>query len=65
MLRHCTHHESRALTRNCARHELLPLLAREFNPEVAAVLGRYAQEAAYRIEVAQAAAPGAEAARPG
>lgn len=64
--RHDSSNDSRQLTRNRIRHELLPLLAREYNPEIAAVLGRLAEEAdaAYRVEDAQAAALLAEAERP-
>jgi tRNA(Ile)-lysidine synthase len=45
-------------TRNRIRHELLPLLAREYNPAVVSVLGRLAAQAAeaYRGEEAEAAA---------
>lgn len=45
-------------TRNRIRHELLPLLAREYNPAVVSVLGRLAAQAAeaHRAEEAEAAA---------
>ncbi len=45
-------------TRNRIRHELLPLLAREYNPAVVAVLGRLAAQAAeaFREEESAAAA---------
>jgi tRNA(Ile)-lysidine synthase len=46
------------LTRNRIRHELLPLLASEFNPAIVTVLGRLAAQAdeAFREEEAAAAA---------
>jgi tRNA(Ile)-lysidine synthase len=37
--------EDRQYTRNALRHELLPLLAREFNPAIVDVLGRLSQQA--------------------
>jgi tRNA(Ile)-lysidine synthase len=45
-------------TRNKIRHQLLPLLVREYNPALPAVLTRLAEEAdaAYQIEEAHAAA---------
>ena len=45
-------------TRNRIRHELLPLLSREFNPAIVSVLGRLAAQAdeAFREEEAAAAA---------
>jgi tRNA(Ile)-lysidine synthase len=37
--------EDRQYTRNALRHEVLPLLAREFNPAIVDVLGRLSQQA--------------------
>ncbi len=53
-------------TRNRIRHELLPQLARDYNPAIADVLARLARQAdeAYRIEEAAALALLAEAERP-
>lgn len=53
-------------TRNRIRHELLPLLARAYNPAIAAVLARLAEQAdeVYREEETRAAALLAEAERP-
>jgi tRNA(Ile)-lysidine synthase len=55
-----------AFTRNRIRHELLPLLAGRYNPAVARVLGRLAEQAAelYRQEEAAARALLVEAERP-
>src|SRR5438132_8777665 len=46
----------RGYTRNRIRHELLPLLAQQYNPAIAAVLCRLAEQAdeAYRAEAEQA-----------
>jgi tRNA(Ile)-lysidine synthase len=46
----------RDYTRNRIRHELLPLLARAYNPQMAALLGRLAEQAEemYREQEAQA-----------
>lgn len=53
-------------TRNRIRHELLPLLAREYNPAIASVLARLAEQAGevYREEESAAAVLLAEAERP-
>jgi tRNA(Ile)-lysidine synthase len=53
-------------TRNRIRHELLPMLAREYNPAVVAVLGRLASQAEelFALEQADAAALLAAAQRP-
>lgn len=55
-----------AYTRNRIRHELLPHLARQYNPAVVRVLGRLAEQAenAYGIEESAAAALLAEAELP-
>jgi tRNA(Ile)-lysidine synthase len=44
--RHDASNDDRHFTRNRIRHELLPLLAREYNPRIAEVLGRLAEQAA-------------------
>jgi tRNA(Ile)-lysidine synthase len=56
----------RNLTRNRIRHELLPHLAEQYNPAVAAVLGRLAEQAseAYREDEARGRALLAEAELP-
>ena len=43
--RHDATNDDRTLTRNRLRHELLPLLARDYNPRIEAVLGRLALQA--------------------
>lgn len=55
-----------AFTRNRIRHELLPLLAERFNPEIVATLGRLSNQAdeMYRWEQQQARALLAAAERP-
>lgn len=58
--------ENTDLTRNRIRHQLLPLLAREFNPAIARVLSRLASEAdaVFRLEERLAADLLAKAERP-
>lgn len=55
--RHDTSNDDRRFTRNRLRHELLPLLARDYNPRVVEVLGRLARQAdeAAREEESRAA----------
>lgn len=56
----------RAYTRNRIRHELLPLLAERFNPQIVPVLCKLARQAdeAYRVEEERARTLLAEAERP-
>lgn len=64
--RHDATNDDLAHTRNRIRHELLPLLAERYNPRVAEVLGRLAEQAeeACRAEEESAAALLAEAELP-
>ncbi|MFO0877669.1 MAG: tRNA lysidine(34) synthetase TilS [Gemmataceae bacterium] len=46
--------EDRRFTRNRLRHELLPLLAREYNPAIVEVLARLAQQAGEQADAVEA-----------
>src|SRR5262249_46061545 len=48
--------DDRGRTRNRIRHELLPLLAQEYNPAIVSVLGRLAQQAEEAFQEEEAAA---------
>src|SRR5439155_23299885 len=54
--RHDASNDDRRLARNRIRHELLPLLARDYNPRVAEVLARLASQAAELSDAEDAAA---------
>jgi tRNA(Ile)-lysidine synthase len=64
--RHDATNDDTALTRNRIRHELLPLLARDYNPRVEAVLASLAAQAeeAFAEEERRAAALLTQAERP-
>jgi tRNA(Ile)-lysidine synthase len=54
--RHDSSNLDRTLTRNRIRHELLPLLAREYNPAIVRLLGQLAEQAEDMYSVVEAIA---------